>query len=133
MRVAVPCMLCGAKVYLNSRNCTLHVYTRQPAFSWCEMHCESCGNEALEGAAQEWFFHPEEWQKNLPSVISCQVSLETNEWVDQKTYEEYLDTWGKHLVVRELTDQDEKNIKFLAWLLDHYDTRFFDDPQRGEM
>ena len=133
MRVAVACMLCGAKVYLNSKNCTLRYYTRQPAFSWCEMDCEACGNEALNGKSQEWFFHPNEWEEHLRKVIACKVSLKEEEWVDQKTYEEYLDCWGTHLTVRELTDQDEKNILFLRWLLQHYDTRFFDDPQRGEM
>jgi len=133
MRVAVACMLCGNKIRLNAKNCTLHVYTRQPAFSWCEMDCEACGNEALNGESQEWFFHPSEWQDHLKAVIESNVSVVEEEWVSQKVYEEYLECWGTHLTVRELTDQDEKNIKFLHWLLDHYDTRFFDDPQRGEM
>jgi len=68
----------------------------------------------------------------LRAVIDSQTGVIEEEWVDDKTYGEYLETWWQG-ETRELTDQDEKNIKFLAWLLQHYDTRFFDEPERGEM
>lgn len=127
MRAVMNCQICGKKNRLNEKNTVLHVFTRQPAFSWCELICDHCETH------QEFFFHPTEWSKHLEAVIESKVGLIEEMWVDDKTYCEYLDTWWTGGEVRELTDQDEKNIKFLAWLLQHYDTRFFDDPERGEM
>ena len=120
------CQICGKKNRLNEANTLLHVYTRQPAFSWCELICEQCDGH------QEFFFHRTEWEPHLRAVIDSKVSVIEEEWVDDKTYGEYLETWWQG-EEHTLTDQDEKNIKFLAWLLGHYDTRFFDDPERGEM
>ncbi len=126
MRAAMNCQICGKKNRLNEKNTVLHVFTRQPAFSWCELICDHCETH------QEFFFAPDSWEPHLRAVIDSQTGVIEEEWVDDKTYGEYLDTWwqGEN---RELNDQDEKNIKFLAWLLQHYDTRFFDDPERGEM
>lgn len=126
MRAVMNCQICGKKNRLNEANTLLHVYTRQPAFSWCELICEHCDGH------QEFFFHPTEWEPHLRAVIDSKVSVIEQEWVDDKTYGEYLETWWQG-EEHTLTDQDEKNIKFLAWLLQHYDTRFFDDPERGEM
>lgn len=122
MRARIACLHCGKSNVATEDNVILHVYTRQPAFSWCEMTCDHCDEES------EFFFAPGTWEDNLRAVISSGASLLTEEWVDDKTYGEYLDTWGKHLKGQDLTDYQEKEILFFAWLLNNdAPERWFDD------
>jgi len=87
MRAVMNCQICGKKNRLNEKNTVLHVFTRQPAFSWCELICDHCETH------QEFFFAPDSWEPHLRAVIDSKTGVIEEEWVDDKTYGEYLDTW----------------------------------------
>jgi len=127
MYVCVKCMLCYDKVKIDKDNCVLHLFTRQPAYSWCELYCDICENQDLDGDPQEFFFDPQDWEVQLEKIKRANVSIIENEWIDNLTYKEYLSVWGKELEPQTLTEHQEKEILFLRWLLEHNGMRGFDE------
>ena len=111
-RAVINCNHCGKKNVLTEANCVLHLFTRQPAFSWCEVLCKKCE------APLDFFFDPIEWIDHLKTVFDSGVGVIEEEWIDQTTYEQYLDVWGQHLVVHELTPHQDKEIAFFRYLMD---------------
>lgn len=121
-RAVIDCDNCDNKNVLTEANTILHVFVRQPAFSWCEVICDKCGS------CLDFFFDPNEWEGHLKTVVNSGVGTIEEDWVDQATYEEYLAVWGKDLNVLELTPYQEKEIAFLKYLINVYPLeRWFDE------
>lgn len=111
-RAVIDCDNCGRKNVLTEANCVLHVFIRQPAFSWCQVLCKKCE------APLDFFFAPDEWENHLQLVIQSGVGIIEEEWIDEITYEQYLQVWGKDLVAHELTTYQDKEIAFFRYLMD---------------
>ncbi len=121
------CGRCGYVITLGTQNAVYYFYFAQPWFSHWIVACPRCNAQSRQYSRTNYKWEYEWAERNEVGIIADMFP--SDHIVDG--FRQVYDVTD--ITVRELTDQDEKNIKFLAWLLNHYDTRFFDDPQRGEM
>lgn len=119
------CGRCGYVITLGTQNAVYYFYFAQPWFSHWIVACPRCNAQSRQYSRTNYKWEYEWAERNEVGIIADMFP--SDHIVDG--FRQVYDVTD--LTVRELTDQDEKNIKFLAWLLNHYDTRFFDDPQRG--
>lgn len=124
---SITCNRCARVVHLSTKNAILYRYLAQPWFTHWVVVCDECHQYHRMFCRNNWRW---EWEW----AERHQVGIITETFVEEPIEDAFMQAYEViPLQERELTDQDEKNIKFLSWLLNHYDTRFFDDPQRGEM
>jgi hypothetical protein len=123
----ITCTRCAQVVYLNTKNAVLYRYLAQPWFTHWIVVCTKCEN-------YHKMFCRNNWQWEWEWAERHKVGIITETFVEEDIEVAFMEAYDlMPLTERELTEQDEKNIKFLHWLLQHYDTSFFDDSQRGEL
>lgn len=119
------CGRCSRMVTMNTKNSVLYVYAAQMWFAHWIVHCGNC---------------------NTYSRVYCRDSVQAEyTWAERNKIGVVRDMFApdeviagfqgvykvKTLEEHNLTDYQENQVRFLHWLLDHYDTRFFDDPEGG--
>ena len=122
------CARCGRAVDLTPDNAALFYFLAQPWFTYWQFQCDNpeC-NWTTKVFCRDKHKQEFEWAlRNEVGIVTEMFPHNDYNTAFERLYE------VRPLQERELTQQDEKNVLFLRWLLNHYDTRFFDDPERGE-
>ncbi len=105
------CQGCGRMYSLDNSNCVIYHYICQPWFSWQKMICSHCGH-GQGGYIRDNFDAEMAW------AVDNDIGFITEDFPTADVIAMFIDVYDIHtLETRELTETEEKEVKFWEWLL----------------
>jgi hypothetical protein len=125
----IHCRGCGKLVHYTPANTVIFFFQDCRWYSAAQTICDFCGRR------QSFFLYPNlDWE--LDWAVAHDLGFIIIEGKPEKhanVYEEFHEFYPDFPQERTLTALDEKQIAFLAWLLDYYGVRFFGDEEGGKL
>lgn len=123
----IYCRRCFEPTFYTVANTIIFFFKDYRWYSCAQTICDRCQFQ------QSFFLYPElDWE--LRWAIKHDIGfivIDGKPEAHQAIYDSFHDFFPDFLQERELSELEEKEILYLHWLIEHYDTRFFDE--RGQL
>lgn len=126
---AIICAKCETVVHYSPANTVIFYFQDAPWYTVAQTICENCN-------AQQSLFIWKNLSWELRWAAAHDLGFVMIEGAPEKythVYEAFHEYYEGYPRFRELTEWQEKECLFLAWLLNHYDSAFFSDDEGGTL